>query len=98
MLAIDFINFDGGNRHGENFFGFGSGINSISGSDQSGNSGNIIIKSKKLNITNGTLITSSTFGIGTGGIIEINVDESVYIGGNGIQSIDKPPLQSQLHF
>ena len=98
LLAIDFINFDGGNRHGENFFGFGSGINSISGSDQSGNSGNIIIKSKKLNITNGALITSSTFGIGTGGIIEINVDESVYIGGNGIQSIDKPPLQSQLHF
>ena len=55
----------------------------------SGRSGEIYIDSRDLEVTNGAQIISSVFGQGSSGRIEIDVDDTIYIGGDN--PVDSSP-------
>ena len=51
-----------------------------------GDAGNVIITTPKLTLSNGAIISSSTFDAGNAGSIKINASESVEIGGSRLNS------------
>jgi filamentous hemagglutinin family protein len=68
---------------GEDISGTNSGIYSIGDSEISGNGGDVTILTDSLEIYNGGLISSSTFGQGDVGSIDINAFDSILVDGQG---------------
>jgi len=100
VRASNAVNFHGGNSHGENRDGFGSGIfaRSEGQMEGAGRAGDILIESATLSISNGALITNSTAGKGCGGSIHIDARQYVSISGDSSGLESKAPLQSQTEF
>ncbi|GAB1540367.1 hypothetical protein NUACC21_30360 [Scytonema sp. NUACC21] len=63
--------------------GFNSSIRSVVGTGAEGNGGNINLKSGSLSLTDGALLTASTFGKGDAGNIFINTRDRVSFDGRG---------------
>ncbi|MFK5970897.1 MAG: filamentous hemagglutinin N-terminal domain-containing protein [Candidatus Marithrix sp.] len=63
---------------------------SLSRKDQAGNAGNIILNAKQLNLYDDSLISTTTYGPGFGGNININAVEDVNISNSIIQASSKP--------
>ena len=70
-ITIDGESSDGGN----------SAISSQVSPETIGNGGNIIIATENLNLTNGGEVSTSTFGEGNAGLIEINARDTITIDG-----------------
>ncbi len=66
---------------GEDRQGFSSNIASIVGTNAEGNSGEITIKTESLQLNDGAIISSSTFGKGNSGVIRINATDLVNLSG-----------------
>jgi len=94
------ISIDGTNPHGENIDGIATSINSrTESSDESaGNGGDIKIDTEILSITGGARITTSSFGSGDSGNININSNDMVYVSGNDLNAEYQEPLQSQIDY
>lgn len=94
------VNFTGGNPHGENRDGFGSGIfaESEGRMDGAGRAGDILVESGSVSVSNGALMTNSTRGRGLGGSIHIDARQSVLISGDSAGLETRGPLQSQSEF
>ena len=78
------VEFSGGNPHGENVDGFGSGVfaQSEGKGENAGKAGDLIIKADRLIIKDGALITNSTLGAGKGGQVELEIKEDIQISGS----------------
>ncbi|MCK5877063.1 MAG: filamentous hemagglutinin N-terminal domain-containing protein [Candidatus Marithrix sp.] len=63
---------------------------SLSRNAQAGNAGNIIFNSESLNLSNDSLISTTTYGPGFGGNIKINVNEDININNAIIQASSRP--------
>ena len=91
------IEFIGVNPHGENKYGFGSGIYATS--QEKGNAGNIYIEADSLLIKDGALITNSTLGNGQGGDIALKIAGNVVIKGSNLKNdFNNDYLESQIAF
>ncbi|MDM8515914.1 CHAT domain-containing protein [Desulfobacterales bacterium HSG16] len=97
VICDNEIRFSGGNPHGENTDGFGSGVSARSNSvdDEAGAAGSLYIESGSLLLEGGAVITNSTMGQGTGGKVDIRVRDKIDISGDGSAVIAKEPLTSQ---
>jgi len=87
------ITISGVNQYGEEHFGITgrSGIYAESyGLNNTGNSGNIAIKSGSLIITNGGIITCNTNTNKPGGVIDIQVRNKIYISGDASDELYIP--------
>ena len=76
ITARDSITIDG-----ENSLGFPSGITSGFALEAKGKAGDITINTVFLELTNGGRVTTSTFGQGNAGSIEINASDAIIIDG-----------------
>ncbi len=66
---------------GEKSDGISSLITSTVGFDAEGNSGEIVIDTTKLSLTNGGIISASTFGSGNGGLVRVTASGGITIDG-----------------
>lgn len=98
QIIADHLEMSGGNPHGENKDGFGSGLyartRTLDAGPGEAEGGNISIKVGKLVVKDGALITSNTKGTGNGGDINIQAGD-IAIYGNGAGLIFKKPAESQ---
>ena len=69
---------------GEGINGFSSGLNSRVNADATGDAGGVNISTTNLNLTNGGVISASTFGQGNAGSIDIITTGDTTIDGEGI--------------
>ena len=66
---------------GESSRGFPSGITSLVDTDAEGDAGGINISTTNLNLTNGGIVSASTFGQGNANNVTINTTDSIFISG-----------------
>jgi large exoprotein involved in heme utilization and adhesion len=83
IRASDTVRFDGVGSNG-----FSSGVRSTVESTGNGKGGNIAISTNSLFVTNGAVVTASTFGQGNAGTVRINARDSVSLDrGSGVASL-----------
>ncbi|MEM9539512.1 MAG: S-layer family protein [Cyanobacteria bacterium P01_E01_bin.42] len=87
QIRADEISLQGAGRSVSGIF---SQVNEI---DATGNSGNAILETRKLSVTDGAQISVSTFGIGNSGELAIDAAESVEVSGRG-QTSDRETISS----
>lgn len=92
------ILFSGVNPHGENRDGFGTGLYARSLAETGGDAGDIHISGKSLEMTEGAVITSTTKGMGNGGMVYLDMQEGITISGTSDVVSLSEPLDSQLDF
>ncbi|RLC01780.1 MAG: hypothetical protein DRI57_30745 [Deltaproteobacteria bacterium] len=100
IRASDSVELSGVNPHGENRFGFGTGlyVRSTGENENAGKGGDIVVESGSLSVTDGAVITGTTLGRGQGGRIALKVKESVSISGDSSGTGQETPLMSQNEF
>ncbi|WP_353570909.1 filamentous hemagglutinin N-terminal domain-containing protein [Candidatus Albibeggiatoa sp. nov. BB20] len=87
-IKADEISLIGVNLHGENEYGFGSGIyaSSIGSTDNTGGAGHINITAQRMLIKEGAVIESSTNSYADAGNINIELTEQLEISGDASQA------------
>jgi len=80
IQASDSISLDGVGSNG-----FSSGVfNNVEAVDALGNGGNISVKTRSLSLTNGAMLSASTFGQGNAGSIFVQADGPVFLANSDI--------------
>jgi len=87
--AVKITATDSVRLYGESSDGFSSSVFSQVGSGAEGNSEGIELKTASLELTNGAVVSASTFGVGDAGAVKITATDSVRLDGessNGVPS------------
>ena len=94
------LRLEGGNPHGENRDGYGSGLYArATGTEpDAGAGGRITVAAGNLVISDGGLITSSTQGAGKGGDVVLEIAGTTQIDGIGTPDPEAEPRSSQTDF
>ncbi len=94
------LRLEGGNPHGENRDGYGSGLyaRATGTGPDAGTGGRISVSAGNLVLADGGLITSSTEGAGKGGDVVLDIAGTTQIEGIGTPDPDAEPRSSQTDF